>query len=126
MLKQIVASIDKIYQYAFPRVVPLKRSRKGAMSGPFSRAAYSYSSIRKTSTKIGLLSEASVVLLTANLVVILFGKGLKLNNTMASYFVEHPIKNSPMAYLEPCHTSKMELLRKKLTALSIFAKKPCV
>ena len=41
------------------------------MSGPFGRAAYSYSSTRKTSTKIGLLSEASAVLLTANLVVII-------------------------------------------------------
>ena len=41
------------------------------MSGAFGRAAYSYSSIIKTSTKIGLLSEASVVLLTANLVVII-------------------------------------------------------
>ena len=71
MLKQIVLSIDKIYHEGFPRVVPLKRSRKGAMSGPFRRAAYSYSSIRKTSTKIGLLSEVSVVLRTANLVVII-------------------------------------------------------
>ena len=42
---------------------------------------------------------------------------------MASSFEEHPIQSPPMAYLELCHTSKMELLRKKLTALSIFAKK---
>ena len=56
---------------------------------------------------------------------------MTLNNAMASSFVEHPIQNPPMAYLERCHTSKMELfqkffLRKKLTALSIFAKKLAV
>ena len=42
---------------------------------------------------------------------------------MASSFVENPIQIPPMAYLEPFHTSKMQLLRKKLMALSIFAKK---
>ena len=36
--------------------------------------------------------------------------------------MEHPIQSAPMAYLEPFHKSKMELLRKKLTFLSIFAK----
>ena len=36
--------------------------------------------------------------------------------------MEHPIQSPPMAYLEPCHASKMEVLRKKLTAINIFAK----
>ena len=45
-----------------------------------------------------------------------------LNNAMASSLAEQPIQTPPMVYLKPCHTSKMELLRKKLTALSIFAK----
>ena len=42
---------------------------------------------------------------------------------MTSSFVENGIQIPPMAYLEPFHTSKMELWPKKLTALSIFAKK---
>ena len=71
MLQQIVSSIDGIYQYGFPKVVLLKCSTKGAMRSPFRRAAYSWSSIRKTLMKSLLLSEVSVVLLTANLVVII-------------------------------------------------------
>ena len=43
MLKQIVSSIDKIYQQGIPKVVVLKRTTKGAMSNsfPFRRVAYS-------------------------------------------------------------------------------------
>ena len=41
MLMQIVSSIDRIYQYGFPKVILLKRSTKGAMNSPFRRAAYS-------------------------------------------------------------------------------------
>ena len=35
MLKKIVSSNDRIYQYGFPKVVVLKRSMKEAMSSPF-------------------------------------------------------------------------------------------
>ena len=41
MLKQIIWSTDRLYQYGFPKVVLLKRSTKEAMRSLFRRAAYS-------------------------------------------------------------------------------------
>ena len=41
MFKQIVSSIDRIYQYGFPKVVLLKLPMKEPMNNPFRRAAYS-------------------------------------------------------------------------------------
>ena len=37
MLKKIISSNDRIYQYGFPKVILLKRSMEGAMSSPFHR-----------------------------------------------------------------------------------------
>ena len=66
-----------------------------------------------------MLSNVSVVLLTANLMVIVFAKQLLLNNQLQDQYlvplVEHPVKSPPKAYLEPNHISK-------LTTESIFAK----
>ena len=38
MLRNFVPSIDKIYQWDFPKVANLKRSTKGAMTGFLRRA----------------------------------------------------------------------------------------
>ena len=65
MLKQIVSSIEKIYQSAFPKVVLSKRPAKEAMSSSLAEQSFT----RKTSTKIYFLSKMSVVMLTANLLV---------------------------------------------------------
>ena len=78
------------------------------------------SSIRKTFTKILFLSEMSVVLLTANLLV-----------TKAKYFLTPAMANSfrgafcikrSKGVFGAQSTSKMEFMRKNLTALSTFAK----
>ena len=78
------------------------------------------SSIRKTFTKILYLSEMSVVLLTANLLV-----------TKAKYFLTPAMVSSfrgafcikrSKGVFGAQSTSKMEFMRKNLTALSTFAK----
>ena len=61
-----------------------------------------------------------MVLLTANLLVIILRS--KTREQWLVPFVEHSVQNAPKGYLEPSHTSKMEFMRKKLTALSTFAK----
>ena len=58
---------------------------------------------------------------TANLLVTILPS--KTQEQWLVPFVEHFKQNAPKAYLEPSHTSKMQLLWKKLTALSIFTKK---
>ena len=129
MLWQFVRSIDKCYHWDFPKVVIFKCSTIGAMSSSFRKAAYLWSSSSKTSPKIWFLSKVSVLLLTANLLVITLPSScwLLFNDFEQEQwlvpFVNHAVQSPLKAYLDPIHTSKMELLRKKLTASSIFAKK---
>ena len=128
MLWQFVRSIDKCYHWDFPKVVIFKCSTIGAMSSSFRKAAYLWSSSSKTSPKIWFLSKVSVLLLTANLLVITLPSScwLLFNDSEQEQwlvpFVNHAVQSPLKAYLDPIHTSKMELLRKKLTASSIFAK----
>ena len=64
-----------------------------------------------------------MVLLTANLLVAIVPSKNFLTHQWQDPSVEYSVQNARKAYLEPSHTSKMELLRKKLTVLSVFAKK---
>ena len=89
---------------------------KWVISSSFFRAAYSYSSIRKMSTKILVLSKVYVVLLTANCWLLLnsFANQLLLNTQQQEEWLvpimEYPVQSPPKAYLEPSHTSKRNLL----------------
>ena len=99
------------------------------MSSSFRRAAYSQLSISKTSTKIRFLSKVTVVLPTCNLLVIILPNTcwLLVNNFEQEQwlvpFGEHTVQSTPMASLEPSHTSKMELLRKKVNGFKYFREK---
>ena len=99
------------------------------MSSSFRRAAYSQLSISKTSTKIRFLSKVTVVLPTANLLVIILPNTcwLLVNNFEQEQwlvpFGEHTVQSTLMASLEPSHTSKMELLRKKVNGFKYLREK---
>ena len=82
------------------------------------------SSIRKTSTKILFLSEMSVVLLTANLLVI--KAKYFLTATMASSFRGTFCIKRSKGVFGAQSTSRMEFMRKNVTALSTFAKTICL
>ena len=94
------------------------------MNSSFRRAAYSSSSFSKTSIKIWFLNKVSAVLLTANFLLIILAsrcwlllKDFKQEQWLVP-FVEDAVKSAPKTYWESSHTSKTELLRKKLTALT--------
>ena len=74
------------------------------MISSFRTAAYSRSSIGKTSTEIWVLSFAKQLLVKT-----------QLQEQCLVPLAEHPVQSPPKAYLEPNHTSK-------LTTLSIFTK----
>ena len=82
------------------------------------------SSIRKTSTKIVFLSEMSVVLLSANLLMI--KAKYFLTAAMASSFRGAFCIKRSKGVFRAQSTSKMEFKRKNLTALSTFAKTMCL